>query len=455
MQTIYKFVYGEIYKITKHISERVRSLCIFVCCLIFFTGFFTDRAGRMNSISNDMIFGTTMVIITSVFSIDKDPGKIRWNRWIYLSMVAFGTGMLLVGQLHYVGIGYMLYALDLMLVLPAFYYIQVSTDSSERISRILSLTIVIAGIISYVYTWIQAAQGQLPELLAGRFFGYFSNPNGLGMVGVVVLIAGLYLTIKSHNKWVHVLSAAAAGIGVDYALLSASRSAVMCGIVCVTSFLIFLVKRRKAGGSTSLNIKKIIVCILIAAAVMTAGTKIEDLNLKEKPQDEASVGINDNDNNPSEKESDEVPLTDRPGVSDGMHNFTSGRVDIWMVYINHFSWLGIDVRELVDHFGEGTAYRAHNNFIDYTVRCGYIVGFLYLIFYIAIGIKGLMILFCRKHIRPEDFLFVSVIGAYSIQALVEVATLPFTRIIPCMFFLTIAPLMGRSEDTETGDALEK
>lgn len=453
MQTVYRFVYGEIYKITKHISERAKALCVFACCLIFCWGFFSDMAGRMNTITRDMILGTVIVMIMSVFSMDRKPDRIRWNRWIYLSMAAFGTGMLLTGQLHYVGTGYMIYALDLMFVLPAFYYVQVSTDSSERICRMLSLAMMIAGIVSYAYTWILAAQGRLPKLLAGRFFGYFGNPNSLGLVGVAVLIAGLYLMIEFHDSRVQILSAAAAGVGASYAFLSASRSAVTCGIISVTAFLIFLVKRRMAGIPASPDIKKIIVCVLIVASVVAAGTKIEDLNLKEKQQKEVSVGIEDKDRDTSEKEPDEVTLTDRPGVSDGMHNFTSGRIDIWMVYINHFSWLGMDVRELVDHFGEGTAYRAHNNFIDYTVRCGYIVGFLYLIFYAAVGIKGLKILFSKKHTGPADFLLVSVIGAYSLQALVEVATLPFTRVIPCMFFLTIAPLMGRNDDTEIGDTL--
>lgn len=470
MQTVYKFVFGKLYRITKNVSETVRSRCVFVCCLILCWGFFADISGRGMMIERDMIIGSVLVLIVSALSIDSEPLDIRWNKWIYLSMTAFGTGMLLIGQLHYVGVGYNIYALDLMLVFPAFYYVQVSTGSSKRVTRDLAYAILISGIISCAYCWFLAARGRLPELLQGRFFGYFDNPNSLGMAGAVVLIAGLYLIIESDNKWIRAAAAAAVGIGTNYAFMSASRSAVLCEIICFISFLVFIVKRHRSGAESATDTKSIVICIVIAAVVMVAGSKIETLNLWAKQQNRDSSAVSSivlTVEAATEGEqfqdvlvttsagSDEVAVTDRPGISDGLHDFTSGRIDIWEVYISHFNWTGMDVRELANWFGEGTAYRAHNNFIDYTVRCGYIVGFLYLIFYIAVGIKGLIILFSKKHIRPEDFLLVSVIGAYSIQALVEVATLPFTRIIPCMFFLTIAPLMGRSEDEEAGKTLEK
>ena len=453
MQKVYRFVYGKTYRITKHVSETARSCCIFVCCLILCSGFFADRAGGINYIDRDMIFGSVMVFILSLLSIDREPGRIRWNKWAYPAMAAFGAGMLIIGKLHYVGVGYATYALDLMFIFPAFYYIQISTDSSERLYRMLSLSVLTCGVISYAYCWMLAAQGRLPDILPGRFFGYFDNPNSVGMAGVVVLIAGLYLLTGSRNKWIRAAAAIAAGIGTDYALKSASRSAVLCEMICIAAFLIFLYKRHRSGVRTGAGIKSVIVYILLAAAVIAAGTKIESVNLKAQQDGGASADL------PVvlivEAASEEAPLAERPGISDGMHDFTSGRTDIWKVYIDHFSWLGMDVRELMNWFGEGAAFRAHNNFIDYTVRCGYIVGFFYLVFYIAVGIRGLIILFSKKHITPEDFLLVSVIGAYSIQALVEVATLPFTRIIPCMFFLTIAPLMGRKDDTESADAIKE
>lgn len=454
MQKVYRFVYGKIYRITKNISETARSRCIFACCLILCLVFFSDRLTGAYYINMDMILGSVMVIILSVLSMDREPGAVKWNRWTYLSMAAFGTGMLLIGQLHYVGIGYMKYALDLMFVFPAFYYVQISTGSSEKICRGLAYATLISGILSFAYCWLLASRGQLPEVPSGRLFGYFDNPNGLGMVGAVALIAGLYLILESREKWIKAAAAAVAGIGIDYAFLSASRSSVLCEIICIITFLVFLFKRHRSGIRSVSGKKSVIIYILIAAAVIAAGTKIDDLNRTAQQQGrgaaaESAIILT------VEAASDDTALTDRPGISDGMHDFTSGRTDIWKVYIDHFSWLGMDVRELANWFGEGTAYRAHNNFIDYTVRCGYIVGFFYLIFYIAAGIKGLKILFSKEHTGPAGFLLVSVVGAYSIQALVEVATLPFTRIIPCMFFLTIAPLMGRSEDEEAGETLEK
>ena len=42
-----------------------------------------------------------------------------------------------------------------------------------------------------------------------------------------------------------------------------------------------------------------------------------------------------------------------------------------------------------------------------------------------------------------DAFLVMVIGAYSIYAMLEISTLPFMRIIPYLFFMTIAPIFRK------------
>ena len=43
------------------------------------------------------------------------------------------------------------------------------------------------------------------------------------------------------------------------------------------------------------------------------------------------------------------------------------------------------------------------------------------------------------------FLVITITGIYALYAMVEIATLAFIRVIPCLFFLTIAPLMGEKQ----------
>ena len=451
MQRIYRFVFGNIYKVTGRLDETLRTVCLYFCCF-FITGvFFTDRSGWEINAGRDMIIGSMLLIAISVLSIDKEPGEVRWNRWVCYSMIAFGLGMLIVGRLHPVGDGYVMYSLDLAFVFPAYYYARINNGKEDQLYRMIALCTVAWGVLSFIYCWLEALQGRLPLREDNRFTGYLNDPNILGMLGVVIFVSALYLLFEYRREWIAVLSAAGVGIGMFYAFMTASRTSVLCEMICITAFVIFVLKEIRTGAKDKSNLIKGLICaVIMSLVIIAAGTKMDDINLHAIQKNngpvshiEIVVPVEAEDDTAEETESDPISITDRPDPSDGLDVYTSGRIGIWKIYIDNFSWLGRDLGEIEDQFEGMPAYRAHNNIIDYTFRCGYIVGGLYLIFFISAGISGLMILFDRRYTRPEYFFLVSIIGSYSIQALLEIATLPFSRCIPCLFFMTISPIMGR------------
>ena len=465
MQNIYRFIFGYIYKVTGHISESVRLLCLCLLCFVFSGLFFTGFIRSDFYTGRDMVIGSVLLILMTLLSIDKEPGRVRWNRWIYLSMVAFGTGMLLVGQLHPVGDGYVMYALDLMLIFPAFYYVRLNSDKDRQFFRMLASSIAVCGIVSFIYCWYKAVQGDLPVTEDLRFKAYLYHPNFLGLLGVLLVIAGTYLILGDRRLWVVIPASMAAGIGIAYALLSASRSAILAEAVCMIAFAVFAGKSVSIDKDRTAEIyRKLLLSAMIMAVVVAVGTKLDNVNMQAKQDTSGSgletelviaVSAEDGTAEQAETGSGDANVMDRPGISDGMYAFTSGRSEIWKVYIRNFSWLGKDIETIRDQFDGLPAYRAHNNIIDYTFRCGYIVGAFYIIFFVSVGITGLVILFSRKRTSPADYFLVAIIGAYSIQAMLEIATLPFTRCIPCIFFLTIFPLMGRPvEEDDHRDANE-
>lgn len=453
MQKLFRVVSGNIYKLTGCLDETLRTVSLFFCCF-FITGvFFTDRTGWEINAGRDMIIGSILIMAITVLSIDREPGEIRWNRCIFWPMIAFGLGILTVGLLHPVGDGYVMYALDLAFIFPAYYYVRINNGKDEQLYRMIALCTVGWGAYSFLYCWLEALQGRLPLREDNRFTGYLNDPNILGMLGIITFISALYLLLDYRREWIAVLSAAGVGIGSFYAFMTASRASVLCELVGMTAFVIFVFKEIRAGTKDMSDlIKGLIYAVIISILIIAAGTKMDDVNLhalqkKDGPVSymETAVAAEAEDDTAEETESDPASITDRPDLSDGLNEYSSGRTGIWKIYIENFSWLGRDLRDILDRFEGLPAYRAHNNLIDYTFRCGYIVGGFYLIFFISTGIYGSIILFDRRYTRPEDFFLVSIIGIYSIQALVEIANLPFTRCIPCLFFMTIYPVMGRTD----------
>ena len=98
---------------------------------------------------------------------------------------------------------------------------------------------------------------------------------------------------------------------------------------------------------------------------------------------------------------------------------------------------------------EAVEHRAHNNIVDYLYRCGYIVGGLYILFYVMQGITGLILLFSKAYRRPAFLYTVMIVGTYSVYAMLEISTLAFIRIIPCVYFLTIAPIIVDFSDKKS------
>ena len=451
MQKIFKVVFGNIYKVTGRLDETLRTVSLYFCCF-FITGvFFTDRTGWEINAGRDMIIGSIFIIAITILSIDREPGEVRWNRCIFYPMIAFGLGMLIVGRLHPVGDGYVMYALDLAFIFPAYYYARINNGKEEQLCRMIALCTVVWGVYSFLYCWLEALQGRLPLRGDNRFAGYLNDPNILGMLGIIIFVSALYLLFDYRCEWIAVLSAAGVGIGMFYAFMTASRASVLCEMICITVFVIFVFKEIRTGTKDMSDLIKGLICaVIISLVIIAAGTKIDDINLHALERNggpvsyfEIAVPVEAVDDTAEEAESESVSITGRPDPSDGLDEYSSGRIGIWKIYIRNFSWLGRDLKDIRDQFEGLPAYRAHNNIIDYTFRCGYIVGGFYAIFLISTGIYGLIILFDRRYTKSENFFLVSIIGIYSIQSLVEIANLPFLRCIPCLFFMTVYPAMGR------------
>ena len=323
----------------------------------------------------------------------------------------------------------------------------------------MASSVLILGIISFMYCFFLAGNGKL-VIMDNRIAGHMGNPNFLGSVGAVLFMASIFIMSKylQHLGYIAVCSLGL-GIGLTYVALSGSRTAMLSEISSLVVAIVFIAKARKTADMTGKDVC-IRLLIMLAAVIFAtwSGMKLDDINYRAISSGESIFGqsiaviqtVYAEDDTGEEQAGEGVnPLFDRIDPSDGsgdLNAFGSGRLMIWKIYADNLSWFGRPHWELREQLRDAPETRAHNNFLEYFYRCGYIVGSFYVFFYIAIGIAALKRFFSRKYSDPGSMFLVMVVFTYMIYALIEIAYMPFTRIVPCLFFLSIAPLMG--EKTE-------
>ena len=453
MQKIYAFVFNIIYKEIIKIDERIRTDIVFLCGLFLISIYFFWPRSIDKIPGNIMLVGSIVISVMIVFSINKSMKMIRWNNNIYYPFTLFGLGILLIGMLHSVGDGYVLYALDLSILFPALYFVWNNRGDHDTLYKLLSFGVLIEGIISYLYCFYLASKGAL-AIEDGRVAGYKWNVNYLAMLGVVILLCSLYLLlIMSHNKACIIAASLGVGIGIAYAIISVSRTAMLTELVCITVFMVFLVKMVRAG---SMNLRCaipiLVLALIIAGIAVFAGMQLNDIHYRavhaaetsETPPPEATTeDVTEPQALPAE-ETDEVnAISERINSSGDADSYSSGRVVIWKIYLSHSTMLGRPFKELEPDLAYAAETRAHNNIVEYFYRCGFLVGGIYVIFFFAAMFTGIKMFFSKTYYQPMDAFLVMVIGAYSIYAMLEISTLPFMRIIPYLFFMTIAPIFRK------------
>ena len=194
--------------------------------------------------------------------------------------------------------------------------------------------------------------------------------------------------------------------------------------------------------------------ILTAAVTTYFGTQLDNIHynavnamnsVEETAEETASESASPVQQESSGESEELSTITERIDTSNGINSYSSGRINIWRIYLIYITPFGRPFSNIKGDLSSQSEIRAHNNILEYFYRCGYVVGSLYVIFYIATAFIGLKMLFSGRYDRPGDAFLIMVIGAYSVYAMLEISTLPFMRVIPCLFFLTIAPVMKKAD----------
>lgn len=440
LQRLYIKLFNNTYKYTSRLSKRTRDGVVFLCIAIFIAICFFGKFNLESNSTRTMIYGTISIIVMTVFSVKGEAQSIEWSRLIYYALFFFGTGIILVNLHHPVGAGYLIYALDLTIFYPALYFVWANRRDYDSLYSIVSLTILILGLTTFLYCFFLAATGNL-GMDGFRVKGHKTSPNYLGMIGAVMVIAGLYLIFKEqHKRIIFALSSIGIGAGLSLIINAVSRTSMLTASASILEYFIFSIKKGKAEKRGT----HLILLVLIAISVMVIGIKMDNLNQKMNSRNERATVDTTREKTIEKTEIENV--SERILPTEKKHDYSSGRLKIWSIYLENISLFGQPFEKIEGEL-KATAVetRAHNNFLEYLFRCGILVGVLYVIYFIATCLKALSFLMKRERIEPEYVFVVMITSAYAINAMLEIATLPFTRVIPYIYFLSAAPLLCKQK----------
>ena len=464
LQHVYIAILNGIFRITGKFSGRVRETLLFACFLVFaYIYAFSPKTGN---IDGRMSLGTVLLIIMTVLSIKDRLRPIEWKRKLYIPFVLFGIGMFLISRLHSVSEGYFLYMLSLAVILPAFYLVWINRGDYEKLYIKIAVAFSLTGMIFLAYSFYAATNGDYQIYGSGRALGTTGNPNYLGMIGLTMVLSGEYLLLESKKVIGAILSGIVIGSGASMIIESISRTAMIAAVVSIIFFVVYILKRRIAEPEKHKYAVWLTVIALIFAVVLAlAGLQVDDVQrhtrkvqyVEAKEESEASEtsaevsdfslsSVLDSLGGTVAYADDISDIGDRIVPDGDVDEFSSGRVGIWQVYIDHITMFGNDINSLEDikdEFPNGKVIRAHNNYLEYFYQFGIPVTLLYIWTVIYLGLKALSVLVNKKKTESGGFYSAVIIGTYALYTLVEISDLSYVRCVPFLFFMVIAPYFER------------
>lgn len=456
IQRLYATINNIIYKVTSRLGVTICTAVVFICCLLLTATAFL-YIGYYGDGEEVMVYGTVITVAITIFSVyRKSRDKVIWNKGVLIPLIAFGIGMIIISYHHDIGEGYLNFALNIVLLFPLLYYVWAVRRDVFVLYNCISIACIAEGFIKFFYCMFTALGGTL-GMSETRVMADTGNPNLLGQVGLLMMIAALYMLTREGKTLYVALNASAAAAGFSLIVESVTRTSIICAVGCIASFVFFMMKV-SLSGERRVDFKKIVIAICVIAVTLVVGLSMDEMNTRAVESNRASEeSIEEEGVTPEEidqtDDSNIGKIRSRMSKDSDINSFSSGRVAIWKRYLRHLSWTGKPLDEIREkEFGKRPEIRAHNNFLDYFYRFGYIVGAFYLIFYINVGVAGLKLLFSRTNHKPEHFFLVEIIGCYSFYSLVEIAVLSYTRVIPWIFFLSLSPLVIKNQERQEGQA---
>ena len=447
LQKIYMVLLKPAGRAVENISERARErmICALFAVVFLITFLYSGETllwwgvPHINLKTNIVL--TVVLILTSVLSVKGELKPVAWRKAISVPLFLCGLGLVITGLIHPIGDGYLSFGFMLLFVYPLLYFVWTNRRDYSVLFMTISESFVGVALLFFVYsTVMMLSKGSLRH--GRRFKGMMRNSNIYSMIGMVLFAVSLYLLYeyffgrkkrRTSNKIIFCILGAV--IGLTIMTLGKSRACILASGINLLVTLFFAA--RYARGSRRINTerphktvmknrKKVLVMVAAVALITTL----------------AAVTLHQAEGGESSR-----PVTwysrFLPADRD-LDGYTSGRISIWQSYARYLNLTGnnFDETDWPDLTNNKVGH-AHNNFFEYGYRCGIPVALLFIILEIMAGLMSLRYLFYNDRYR-SDFLFVIIfMTIYTLESMVDVATIPMERYAPLFFYFILCPMMDR------------
>lgn len=432
LQDIYIVIFNTSFRYTERINENIRNwivrICIFLLTSSYFVLMILTRQGITDIHTEECTkIGTIVLIILCFFSVRAPLERIKWNKWITVPYFVSATWMTLMSFDHFTGAHYQSYAIMMLLIFPAIYFIWGNRKDYMIYFDWFAKSLVILGTLTAAATIILAPLSG--HLMGTRYIGLTDNPNVLGMINIVVIAAAVYLIYLKKRGYI--FYSILTGIYISFTLLTVSRTAI--GVVALQLIVWVLVtlrtylKKQKA---------KTIIFLCLAMLIMFVSMQVTDRWLQRTNEAKAATNI-------VMTEQEELQIADSDVESrfstkgKSLREFTSGRTEIWKWYIDRINIMGNDCTNHKVPIAPGVVYHnAHNTVLEIAYRFGAPAGIAYAVFMLSMVVNLIIGAMVRAKRKYTIFIVLLTI-AYFLEAMLDVMTLPFERGPVLMFYMAL------------------
>lgn len=452
-------ILNQIYKVTGKINENVRNKIItlsFGAIMLYFLAFHSvcfRPILKKELTQNHIICGILLCIIIG-FSIKDKLKTVEWRPFFFSTYFLAGAGILVISFLHPIGSGYRAFAVLMILIFPQLYIVWNNREDYKTLYDSVSKATCVVGLVYYLLCWILAFNHKL-VFVGSRMNGTMYDANLFSMVGMVMATCALYILL-SHNDDAKcfLLAASSEGFGISIVLLGQSRLSILVLAGNWLAFFIFTLKnksfdrnRKKIAKKTAIILFFVILGIVAKEGMICINNDTKAINTETQVIQIAEETNVDTKNDLSAKKTEKnQTVLNRFYVGKGMDldTYTAGRYHIWKNYCKYLNMTGNDFSKADwKDLTENTVKHAHNNFLEYGFRLGIPVAILHTIVECIAGIFGIIFLFGRKYKDPIYLFVIVSLVMYAIQSMFDIATIPFERMAPFFFYMSLVPVIEK------------
>ena len=417
-------------KWTSRINEQARDFVVGFVFVVLATFFPLWQSASFDYImyteTQRHIVSSMLFLIAIVFSIKEPLQKIHWNKWIIVPMWGAGIGIIVTRMLHSIGSGYFVFGIMLLTVYPCLYLVWVNRGDFEHLFDIISWANILVGVCYIAYSAAIFRIYPWDVVVSGRVRATLYNSNLYSMIGTTVSCCALYLLFRKwHMRGQRWLCGLAFIVGLIATILGQSRASIL---VLAGAVVIVLIYTAKCGRLSRRAVRT--TATLCCAVVLSIGlfAVYQESVVADTAEDEQTSVI-------------ERFFPD----GEDINTYSSGRITIWTFYAEHLNLLGNDF-DAIDRSSLAVTH-AHNNFLEFGFRCGVIVAGVFLLAELIVGIISLQYLFSKRKTRDYMLFCVIMMFMYTIESLVDIATVPMERYAPFFFYLMLAGMAGRKANS--------